>query len=193
VKRYALSLAILVVGLFWVSVGAPVWGGQSLLERSKPVQPSSPTATPDSREKDAKVMAIVLQNKTIEGMLAGRVEGRDYWIRIGYTFEHAESVSTEENPIAMVHFYFDPPVSYAGEFPVIVSDPCSGHYGEDERLDPDDPCMKEPKEYGSALGALVDAQGIVAQVDLRRGELVEVFQPPVAVEEMQDIRRRYGQ
>jgi len=138
-------------------------------------------------------MEIVLQEKAIEGMLADREEGRDYWIRIGYVYEHREAANTGEKPIAMVHMYFDPPISYEGEFPVILSDPCSGRRGADERLDPDDPCMNEPKEYGRVHGGPVDAQSIVLTVDLRRGEVVGVFQAPVTVEEIEDTQRRYGQ
>ena len=193
-KRYALALVILAVGLFWVSVGAPVWGGQSLLEHSTPAPKPSPTATPDSSEEDAEVMAIVLEDKAMEGMLTGRQEGRDYWVIISHTDEYRDAPDTGEKPIAMVDIFFDPPISYEGEFPVILSDPCSGHYGEDERLDPADPCMDEPKEYGRVHGGPVDAQQITLTVDLRRGELVDVFQfgLPIAQTTIDDIKRSYG-
>lgn len=193
-KRYAVSLTILILGLFWVGVGAPVWGGQSLLEPTEP----SPVVTPvppdpaELAEKDAKVKEIVSDNEAIKAMLAGREEGRDYWIRISYVYEYLEAANTGEKPIAMVDIYFEPPLSYAGEVP-IMSQPCKGHYGADERLDPDDPCMDEPKEYGSEYRSLTDAQVVTAQIDLRRREVVEVFQSPVSKEAMEDIQRRYGQ
>ena len=164
----------------------------------EPTEPS-PVVTPvppdpaELAEKDAKVMAIVHQDKAIKAMLAGREEGRDYWIQIGYVYEHREAANTGEKPIAMVHFFFDPPISSEGDFPVIVSDPCSGRRGPDERLDPDDPCMNEPKEYGRVHGGPVDAQHVTAQVDLRRGEVVEVFQSPVAPATIEDIKESYGQ
>ncbi|MGQ9571815.1 MAG: hypothetical protein ACUVV3_01285 [Dehalococcoidia bacterium] len=194
-KRYALSLAILALGLFWVSVGAPVWGGQSLLEPSEP----PPAATPDDddpaelAEKDAEVRDILSGDETIKALLAGRTEGRDYWIRISYVYEYMEAANTGEKPIAMVNIYFDPPLSYAGEVPVIASDPCKGRRGADERLDPDDPCMREPKEYSSDYRTFTDAQGIVARVELPRRQVVDVFQVPVHPTEMADIQRSYGQ
>jgi len=193
-KRYALSLAILAVGLFWISVGAPVWGGQSLLEHSTPAPKPSPTATPDSSEEDAEVMAIVLEDKAMEGMLTGRQEGRDYWVIISHTDEYRDAPDTGEKPIAMVDIFFDPPISYEGEFPVILSDPCSGHYGEDESLDPGDPCMDEPSEYGSKYLDLTGAEHIVAKVDLRRQELVDVFplSIPVSQRTIDDVKSRYA-
>lgn len=152
---------------------------------------TTPEPTP-SPERDVKVKEILSGTEAIKAMLAGREEGRDYWIRISYVYEYMEAANTGDKPIAMVHIYFDPPVSYTGDVP-LMSDPCSGRRGPDERLDPDDPCMSQPKEYGSSYRSFTDAQGIVAQVDLPRGEVVEVFQAPVAVEEMEDIKRRYGQ
>jgi len=193
-KRYALPLVILAVGLFWVSVGAWLWGGQSLLESSKPAPEPSPTATPDSTEKDAQVREIVFGHEAMKAMLAGREEGRDYWIIISYVYEYREAANTGEKPIAMVDFFFDPPLSGAGEIPVIVFDPCSGHYGEDERLDPADPCMNEPKEYGTKYREFTDVQQVVATVDLRRGELVDVWPVPfpIAQTTIDDIKRSYG-
>jgi hypothetical protein len=195
-KRYVVSLAILIVGLFWVSVGAPVWGGQSLLEPSRPTpqatpDPYDPTLFPYSPERDARVTEILSKTEAVNGMLAGRELGRDYWIRVSYVYDYKEARNSGEKPIAMVDIYFDPPLSFSGEVPV-YSDPCSGHYGEDERLEPDDPCMAAPKEYGSAHQSFTDAQVITTEVDLRRGEVVQVFQSPTSASSMEYIKGRYA-
>ena len=196
-KRYLLSLAILVVGLFWVSVGAPVWGGQSLLEPAQPgpeatPDPEDPSLFPYSPERDAKVTEILSKTEVVNAMLTGRELGRDYWMRVSYVYDYKEAANSGEKPIAMVDIYFDPPLSFGGEVPV-YSDPCSGHYGDDERLEPDDPCMTAPKEYSTEYRSFTDAQAITAQIDLRRGDVVEVFQSPAAKEEIEDIKGRYAQ
>jgi len=182
---------VTLVGIAAVAAAAATVGCFADEASNSSVETIEPTTFPPAT--DARVKEILFEDGAIKAMLAGREEGRNYWIRISYVYEHMEAANTGEKPIAMVHIYFDPPASYAGEVPVIVSDPCSGHRGPDGRLDPDDPCMSQPKEYESRYRAFTDAQGIVAQVDLRRGGIVEVFQAPVAVEEMEDIQRRYGQ
>jgi hypothetical protein len=152
---------------------------------------TTPEPTP-SPEQDAAVREILFENEVIKAMVAGREEGRDYWIRISYVYEHRGIGNYGEKPIAMVDIYFDPPLSYAGELPAIMSDPCAGH-GVEGWLDPDDPCVDEPKEYGSAYRSFADARCVTAQVNLPGGEVVTVFQSPVSQDDMEDIQTRYGQ
>jgi len=154
------------------------------------VETIEPTTSPSAT--DARVKEILFENEVIKAMVAGREEGRDYWIRISYVYEHRGIGNYGEKPIAMVDIYFDPPLSYAGELPAIMSDPCAGH-GVEGWLDPDDPCVDEPKEYGSAYRSFTDARCVTAQVNLPGGEVVTVFQSPVSQDDMEDIQRRYGQ
>ncbi|MGB6837254.1 MAG: hypothetical protein WBF66_06080 [Dehalococcoidia bacterium] len=154
------------------------------------MEPIEPTTFPPAT--DARVKEILFEDGAIKAMLAGREEGRDYWIRISYVYEHRGIGNYGEKPIAMVDIYFDPPLSYAGELPAIMSDPCAGH-GVEGWLDPDDPCVDEPKEYGSAYRSFTDARCVTAQVNLPGGEVVTVFQSPVSQDDMEDIQRRYGQ
>lgn len=136
--------------------------------------------TPAAPERVAELTRILCGDATVKAVVAGRELGRDYWIGISYVYEHADVPNSGEKPIAMVHFFFDPPVSYRGEVAAIVADPCRGH-GVEGRLDPNDPCVDEPKEYGSEYREFVDAQQVTAEVDFRRGEVVEVFQGPPGI------------
>jgi len=148
---------------------------------------------PASPERIAELARALCGEDAVKALVAGRAAGRDLWIRVSYVYEYREANNSGEFPIAMVNFYFDPPVSYIGEVPV-ETDPCTGHYGDDERLDPDDPCMDAPHEYGRRQDEFAGATGVVAQVDFRRGGVVELFAPPFDVnpEDMADIRGYYG-
>jgi hypothetical protein len=148
---------------------------------------------PASPERIAELARILCGEDAVKALVAGRAAGRDLWIRVSYVYEYREANNSGELPIAMVNFYFDPPVSYSGEAP-FDADPCTGHYGGDERLDPNDPCMNAPHEYGREHKEIMDAMGVVAQVDFRLGEVVELFAQPFDVDpgDMADVRGRYG-
>ena len=175
-KRYLLSLAILVVGLFWVGVGAPVWGGQSLLEPSQP-KPEAPDLydpwlLPYDAERDAGVMKILGQNEAVATMLAGRELGRDVWIRMSYVYEHSSPHNSGPYPIVMADIYFDPPVSYSGEVPFTL-DPCPS----DREVAEDDPCQAAHREFSgeTEYRTFTDVQQITAKVYLKQGAAVDVF------------------
>jgi hypothetical protein len=53
--------------------------------------------------------------------------------------------------------------------------------------------MKQMPEYGTAHREFIEAECVTAQVELRRMEVVELFQSAVTPDEMQDIKARYGQ
>jgi hypothetical protein len=156
-----------------------------------PPFPSSTPAPTESSERDPIVRSILTQNEVVQAMLTGRQEGRDYWLRIDYVDRYREAPTEGDKPIAMINIYFDPPISYSGEVPT-ESDPCRGHYNDDD-LDPNDPCMKQTPEYGTAHREFIEAACVTAQVELRRMEVVELFQSSVTPDEMQDIKARYGQ
>ena len=148
---------------------------------------------PASPERIAELTRILCGDDAVKAILAGRELGRDLWVRISYVYEHMEALNTGEKPIAMVNLYFDPPVSYTGEVPEIISDPCWGRRGADERLDSDDPCMDAPREYGRQHRVFAGETGVVAEVDFRRDEVVSLFSAiGVAPEEMADIRGQFG-
>jgi len=154
-KRYLLSLAILVIGLFWVGVGAPVWGGESLLEPSEP-KPEAPDLYdamlfPYDAERDAGVMKILNQNKAVSTMLAGRELGRDVWIRMSYVYHSGDTERSGPYPVVMADIYFDPPVSYSGEVP-----------------DPQNPGTTKDWTF-------TDVQVVTARTDLEKGKVTEVF------------------
>ena len=190
-SRSALSRRVAVIlGIAAVAAAAATVGCLANGASDSTVEPIEPTTFPPAT--DARVKEILFEDGAIKAMVAGREEGRDYWIRISYVYEHRGIGNYGEKPIAMVDIYFDPPLSYAGELPAIMSDPCAGH-GVEGWLDPDDPCVDEPKEYGSAYRSFTDARCVTAQVNLPGGEVVTVFQSPVSQDDMEDIQRRYGQ
>ena len=182
--------AAVLLGIAAVAAAAATVGCLADEASNGTVETIEPTTSPSAT--DARVKEILFEDGAIKAMLAGREEGRDYWIRISYVYEHRGIGNYGEKPIAMVDIYFDPPLSYAGELPAIMSDPCAGH-GVEGWLDPDDPCVDEPKEYGSAYRSFTDARCVTAQVNLPGGEVVTVFQSPVSQDDMEDIQRRYGQ
>jgi hypothetical protein len=160
-----------VIGLLALAVSAAVWGITNL-GASDPRTTYNPTPSP---EKVAEIRDILFADEAVKGILAGRNEGRDYWMRIDTIFEHADVKNTGEPPIAAVQMYFEPPVSWEGEAPT-WSDPCSGHYDDDGWLvDKNDPCVNEPREYQTRQYGLTNANNVHAFVDLRVGRVMYVL------------------
>jgi hypothetical protein len=189
-KRYLLSLTILTVGIAWIVVGAPAWGGQSLLQPAKPTPTVSaqPTASPD---QDTAVKGVVEANDAIKTILTGHKEGSDYWVRIDYV-DRWKTSKKDSNPVAMVNIYFDPPVSFSVDVPA-ESDPCSGHYGDDGYLtNPDDSCTSQTSVVSVVHRDFLNAQVIVVEVDLRSHAVVEAFQEGYSTDELKDVQGRYG-
>ena len=124
--------------------------------------------TPAPPEADAKVRELLFEDGVIKAIVAGRDLGRDYWMQI----QHWSSARGELG--ATVTIVFAEPVSYAGQVPT-ESNPCAGHYGPDERIDPDDPCLDEPREYGTTYKIFADTRIIHAKVEVGRGEVVHIF------------------
>jgi len=194
------GIGVAVVATACASGGEPDRASETSAERVvdpeclKTIGTEFPAQHPEtaSPERIAELTQILCGEDAVKALVAGRVAGRDLWIRVSYVYEYREADNLGEFPIAMVNLYFDPALSYGGEVPV-QTDPCSGHYGDDERLEPDDPCMDAPHEYGRRLEEFAGATGVVAQVDFRRGEVVELFAVPFPVDpgDMADIRGYY--
>jgi hypothetical protein len=192
-KRYLLSLAILVVGLFWVGVGAPVWGGESLLEPSQP-KPEAPDIYdpeffPYDAERDAGVMKMLGQNKAVAAMTAGRELGRDLWIQMSYVYEDSRADNSGPYPIDMADIYFDPPVSYSGEVPV-TSKRCAGIIDPAE----DDPCQTARREFSGKTEhrTFSDVQQITAVVYLDQGVVADVLYTGPSEWSLAEIKARYA-
>jgi hypothetical protein len=131
--------------------------------RPTPV-PVDPAA---AAERDARVREILLESKVGRALLAGREEGRDYWV---IDISHFWLLLHGERA-ARVTIAFAEPVSYEGEIPT-ASDPCRGTRGE---YDPDDPCHDERWEYGTEYAAFSDMREFHFTVEVDRGELIGVF------------------
>jgi hypothetical protein len=166
-----------IIGLLALAVSAAVWGISNLPASTPPTVPGS-SFTPyptESPEKVAQIRDILFANEAVKGILAGRNEGRDYWMRIDMIFEHADVENTGEPPIAAVQMYFEPPVSWEGEVPT-WSDPCKGHYDDDGwLLDKNDPCLNEPRQYGTRQYQLNNANTVHTFVDLRVEQVVRLL------------------
>jgi hypothetical protein len=134
------------------------------------------------------VREILFENTVIQAIAAGRQIGRDFWI-VDVAHFTRPVYGTWESAVAMV---FAEPVSYQGELPT-ASEPCEGHYGPDEQVDEDDPCLDEPREYGTEFASL-SGRVIHAWVDVIRGEVVYFFAPddtpPDVLEDMIDDARQ---
>lgn len=137
--------------------------------------------SPAPSDRDAKVRQIFFADDAIKAMVAGRELGRDYWIVDVAHFTRPFHGSWE----SMVVMVFAEPVSYSGELPT-ASNPCEGHYGEDEQLDEDDPCLNEPRQYGTKPAVFSIEDEAYARVDITRGEVVEVLGVDVAPDILED-------
>lgn len=164
------GLLVGVIGLLALAVSAAAWGITNL-GASAPRTTYNPTPSP---EKIAQIREILFENEAVKGILAGRHEGRDYWMRIDTIFEHAHVENTGEPPIGAVQIYFEPPVTWEGEVPT-WSDPCEGHYDDEGWLvDKNDPCRNEPRQFGTRQYRLTDANNVHIFVDLRVRRLGEL-------------------
>lgn len=156
-----------IVGLLALAVSAAAWGITNL-GASDSRTTYNPTPSP---EKIAQIREILFENEAVKGILAGRHEGRDYWMRIDPMYERENVEKKGEPNIAQVLMWFDPPVSWEGEVPT-RSDPCKGHYDDEGWLvDKNDSCIYEPREYGSSHAKFDSTHGITAAIDLRRGQV----------------------
>lgn len=143
--------------------------------RPTPV-PLDPAA---AAERDARVREILLESEVGKVLLAGREEGRDYWV---VDISHIWPLLHGERT-ARVTIAFAQPVSYQGELPT-VSDPCWGTRGE---YDPDNPCHDEPWEYGTRYTTFSDVRDFHFTVEVDRAELIEAYSmdtPPDIVDDM---------
>jgi len=118
-------------------------------------------------ERDAGAKEILLESEVGKALLAGREEGRDYWV---IDISHFDALLHGERA-AGVTIAFAEPVSYQGEIPS-VSDRCNGTRGE---YVPDDPCHDAPWNYGTRDATFSDVRDFHFTVETDRGELIEVF------------------
>jgi len=134
---------------------------------------------------DAKVKEILFENEPIKAIAAGRELGSDYWLSITHVWRplHGQRV-------ARVNVVFAEPVSYSGAI-LWASDPCQGHTGEDERLDPDDPCLDELREYGTRYVIFPNVRDVYATVELGRSDVIEVFTMDTPPDVLEDTIRYY--
>lgn len=125
---------------------------------------------PTSPPPDPAVRELLIANDVVRQLLGDGEEREDFWLII----DAIPAGSPHGDVGGMAVIVFGEPVSYAGLVPT-RSDPCSGHYGLDERVDPDDPCLDEPREYGAREVEFTDVRVVHTQVDTGRGGVVWLF------------------
>lgn len=175
-------------GLVALAASVAVWGITNL-GASDPGTSAVPTESP---EKIAEIRDILFADEAVKGILAGRHEGRDYWIRTYTIFEHADVENTGEPPIAVSQMYFEPPVTWEGEVPD-RSDPCDGHYDDDGwLLDKQDSCQNEPYQVTMRHEQFIQRNSVHVFMDLRRGEVVEILGGGAEPDEIRDAMKGYA-
>jgi hypothetical protein len=203
-KRLIIACLTLACGLFWLAAGAPVFGGSNLLGSGvlgklssdvSEAQSGQGAEAPSSgdvtellpgqgveggrsfralgapaypREEGDEVERVLFANEAIQAMTAGHEIWRGLQVAI------SPMTDTRRGVTHMVDLYLTPPLSYEGEVPT-MSDPCKGHFGPDERLDPDDPCHNEQREYGMEKVSWHGVGIVHVAIDIDRGEVVRIF------------------
>ena len=124
-------------------------------------------AEPTARAIDPRIVDILLENEVIAAMIGDGVERQDYWlsITVPITLRHGDQGGS-------VIILFAEPVSYEGQVPH-STDPCDGHT-VNERVPPDEPCLDEPREYGTYYLSIVGTRSLWTRVDTGRGEVVYI-------------------
>jgi hypothetical protein len=121
-----------------------------------------PPAAPTPDPLDATVLSILARDDFVRWLVGDGELWRDYWLNMS-------------GDVA-VDILFARPVSFRGIVPT-RSDPCSGHAGADERVDPDDPCRKETPVYGTSYMEFHDQRWVQVFVEVDRNSVVGVFVP----------------
>lgn len=201
--RLLLSSAILTLGLVWVAAGAPLLGSSSGLldasdQRHFSCDPREPTCaeeinnyfnsqrpSPAPEVENARARSIVLEDKDVVSLLGSATTlGSDVWA-------HVDHISQRRGAqrLAWVDLVMDQPISFSGDLPAAV-DPCSGHFGEGERLDEGDPCLSQPvtKEPSYIKASFVNVRHVQVLVDMTAGEVLMILaDPDVPDNEIEDM------
>lgn len=143
---------------------------------SATIQALRPTPIP----VDPRMREILLENSAVEELVAGGLEREDYWLIIDMFSSPANG---DDGGMAVI--VFAEPVSFSGEAPT-ASQPCKGH-GDEGRIDPDDACLLEPREYGTRQLSFADIRVVHTQVDTGRGSVVRLFPGDPSSEIVEDM------
>ena len=184
-KRYLLSLVILFAGLGWLAVGAPVWGGQSLLRPAEDIASKlAGSAKMMSPEQESEAKDILFRDETIKAITEGRQLGRDYWLFFQQVLGEDQSTARRGPVIAIAMMYFDPSISYQGKAPV-KSNPCESRAAEVDELPFDDPCYRQPVVYETKDVTWPSVNEVRVSVDLSDGRVVDLLDAWLPPDELQ--------
>lgn len=126
--------------LTWLATPAPdcpgePWGVFGVTQETSLL----PTLGPKPERWDDFVKSAVMTESSIHPLFEGKVEGVDYeW---EYISQSSEPLHQRWEAVASV--LFAEPLSFSGRVPHAPS-PCDGEY-ENEQLDPEHPCLGEPR------------------------------------------------
>jgi hypothetical protein len=131
---------------------------------------------------DPAVKQVFLRNSVVRQLIGDGVEREDYWLIIDSL--GADPGHGDEGGMVVAAFRL--PVSYSGPGPTRTS-PCRA--GADERVDRDDPCRDEPREYGTTQYDFHDVRVVHFQVDTGRGDVVWMFPDDTPDDIVEDMIR----
>jgi hypothetical protein len=181
-KRYLLSLIILFVGLGWLAMGAPVWGGQSLLQptEEKPEEPDAVVTL--SADQKLMVEDIILENSALKGMILGPDSNREPLIRVQSYVSPDITAAKRGSVLALANVFFDPPISFSGELPR-QTNPCEGYPRVDGAIPEDAPCWDLPVEFITEYVEWHDITTVTVVVDIQEKKVVVVWKNGPTIED----------
>ena len=135
-----------------------------------------PPAMPTPEALDPAVLSVLARDEFVSSLVGGGELWKDYWL----------NMSRGTSGTAAVDVVFARPVSFSGTVPT-RSQPCKGHAGNDERIDPADPCLQETPVYGTSQFEFRDQRWVQVFVDAGRGGIVEVFVPGITDQSVDEL------
>ncbi len=152
-----------------VLVRTPVPAQTTCSETDPNCKPPSAPLAPTPLPLDPTVLSILLRDSVVHTLVDGGELWKDYWLNMSETTDGPHGDHGNE-----VDILFARPISFSGVVPRF-SDPCSGHSGADERVAPGDPCVQEPRAYGTSYVEFHGIRFIQVVVDLGRDAVVNLF------------------
>lgn len=120
---------------------------------------------------DPRTREIFFEDPTIRSITAGRVEGRDYWVRLGATGNPGHGDRPGE--LAAAEIVFTEPVSWDGMVST-ASQPCAGK-GDEGRVPTEHPCQLVEREFGQEFRSYVEVRELHGAVFLRQQLVANLF------------------
>lgn len=116
--------------------------------------PSCKVTWPRQPPPDPAVISIALQHPAIRQIVGSRQVGTDYWVNYSPLLNGSHGANGGTVDLVFLH-----PISFAGQLPS-AADPCTGKFGNRERVAANDPCLTKPLIPGAKSVNFTSADGI---------------------------------